>query len=174
MLKIDTETYLIGITRGDSAGIVFGAKDKEGKTYEPQVGNVLKFAVVKKWGGEPLMDIQNTLSSLPTTYAEAAPTEEEYELEPTHYYTKSGTTYTQCTSADAYDSEETYYVLDYSAFWTISITTEDWLENGADKFKFQDYKWDLQLTTSTGADTIIGKTDDIEPTFRVWGEAAEE
>lgn len=174
MLYIDTEEMLIELTRGDSASIVFSAKTKDGKTYEPHVGEILKFAVAKKWGGIPLMEIPNTLGSLPTTYEEASPTQTEYELEPEHYYTESGGTYTQCTSADAYDSNEQYYILDFSEFWTIQIQTSDWLESGEDKFKFADYVWDLQLTTSTGADTIIGKTDDITPTFRVLGEVATE
>ena len=60
-------------------------------------------------------------------------------------------------------------------FWTINITTDDWLDdNGNDKFKFTDYVWDCQVLTSTGAQTIIGKTDDLEPTFTVLGEVAEE
>ena len=59
-------------------------------------------------------------------------------------------------------------------FWTIVIETDDWLENGADVFKFADYVWDCQIETTSGAQTIIGKTDDLEPTFRVLGEVAEE
>ena len=60
-------------------------------------------------------------------------------------------------------------------FWTINIGTDDWFDdNGNDKFKFGDYKYDVQIDTSTGANTIIGKTDDIDPTFRVWEENAKE
>lgn len=59
-------------------------------------------------------------------------------------------------------------------FWTIVIETDHWLENGEDIFKFSDYVWDCQIGTSSGAQTIIGKTDDLEPTFRVLGEVAEE
>lgn len=174
MLYTNTETMLIGITRGDSASIVFSAKTKDGKTYEPHISETLKFAVARKWGAEPMMEIENTLESSPSTYEEASPTQLQYNIEPEHYYTKSGNEYTQCTEADEYDSNEQYYVLDFSEFWTIQIKTEDWLENGNDKFRFTDYAWDLQLTTSTGTDTIIGKTDDVTPVFRVWGEVAEE
>ena len=188
MLNIDTETMLIELTRGDTASIVFSAVDKDGKTYDPSVNDALKFAVAKKVGATPLFEIVNSLTSLPTDYVEVSPTQTEYELEPSHYYTESGGTYTQCTSADAYDSNEQYYIRDFSEFWTIIIGgNNEWYEkdadgnvivdadgNKTDKFKFADYAWDLQLTTSTGADTIIGKTDDISPTFRVLGEVATE
>ena len=56
-----------------------------------------------------------------------------------------------------------------TAFWTVGIEASN-----TKSMKFGDYVWDLQLTTSTGTDTIIGKTDSISPTFRVWGEVAEE
>lgn len=68
-----------------------------------------------------------------------------------------------------------YDGVDENAFWTITIPTEKWLDgSGNDKFKFADYVWDVQLTTSTGSDTIIGKTSDLSPTFRVLGEVAVE
>ena len=129
MLNIDTNTMLIELTRGDSASIVFGAKDKDGNTWNPDsTSDKITFAVSKKWGGENLMSIINT-----------------------------------------YDGSDT------TKFWTINIGTEDWLnDDGSDKFKFADYVYDVQIETSTGADTIIGKTDELNPTFRVWGEAAEE
>lgn len=130
MLNIDTETMLIELTRGDSAAIVFSAVDGDGTTFTPLAGDTIQFAVAKKWGGTPLMLIEN----------EYDPNEE-----------------------DALDK-----------FWTIQIVTDSWLENGEDKFKFTDYVWDCQIGTSTGAQTIIGKTDDLEPTFRVLGEVAEE
>ena len=67
---------------------------------------------------------------------------------------------------------------DEEAFWTIIIGAAGdnfWVdESGADKYKFADYVWDVQLTTSTGVDTIIGKTSDLSPTFRVLGEVATE
>lgn len=62
----------------------------------------------------------------------------------------------------------TYDGSDLDAFWTILIEPEHTSE-----LKFADYVWDLQLTTSSGVDTIIGKTDDISPKFRVWGEVAQ-
>jgi hypothetical protein len=61
MLNIDTTKMLIEITRGDTASIVFSAKDKEGNDWSPtETTDVLKFAVVDKWGNEPLMEIVNT------------------------------------------------------------------------------------------------------------------
>ena len=128
MLEIDTNTMTIAITRGDSASIQFGAKDKDGQTWNPSEGDeTLTFAVAKKWGGEPLMEITNPYSATPST------------------------------------------------FWTITIGTNDWLDDdGADKFKFADYVFDVQVGTSSGAITIIGKTDDLSPTFRVLGEVAPE
>ena len=134
MLNINTETFLIELTRGDSASIVFGAVDKDGNTWNPQyTTDKITFAVAKKFGGEPLMVIEN-----------------EYD----------GTVPPTETSL--------------ANFWTIVINKEDWLDGTEDKFKFQDYVYDVQISTSTGADTIIGQTDEITPTFRVWGEVAEE
>ena len=63
------------------------------------------------------------------------------------------------------------------AFWTIVIGGSFWYEDDGetDKFKFKDYVWDVQLTSSTGqVNTIIGDTSDIHPTFRVLGEVATE
>jgi len=128
MLNINTETMMIELTRGDTASIVFSAVDSEGTTWTPTAGDKLTFSVAKKWGGTPMMVIENE-----------------------------------------YDGES------LEDFWTIVIPTDKWLDdNGADKFKFQDYVYDVQITTSTGTETIIGKTDEITPTFRVWGEASEE
>ena len=62
---------------------------------------------------------------------------------------------------------------DADAFWTIQIQPAD--TNG---LKFGDYAFDVQLTRYNSGDpevdTIIGATDDIKPTFRVWGEVATE
>jgi len=174
MLSINTENFLIEITRGDSASIVFAAVDKDGNVWNPeQTTDKLTFAVAKKWGNEPLMEIVNTYSGNP--YTEVEIDEDTFNADKTKYYTESGGTYTQCENTDSYDSDETYYVMDYASFWTIVIGTEDWLdESGEDKFKFTDYVYDVQVITLSGADTIIGKTDDITPTFRVWGEAGGE
>lgn len=131
MLKIDTETMMIELTRGDSASIVFSAVNDEEVPWNPEYNtDTIQFAVAKKWGGEPLMQIVNT-----------------------------------------YDPDD---VDGLEKFWTINIGTDDWLENGEDVFKFADYVWDCQIGTSEGVQTIIGKTDDLTPTFRVLGEVAEE
>ena len=59
---------------------------------------------------------------------------------------------------------------DAEAFWEITIEPDN--TNG---MKFGDYAFDVQLTHDGGqVDTIIGKTDTISPTFRVWGEVATE
>lgn len=54
-------------------------------------------------------------------------------------------------------------------FWQIDIDSEDTQE-----LDFQDYAWDLQIESGDSVDTIIGKTDDISPVFRVWGEVAQQ
>lgn len=54
-------------------------------------------------------------------------------------------------------------------FWTIIIPSDK-----TNDMKFGDYVFDVQLSNSSGVDTIIGKTDNISPTFRVWGEVATE
>lgn len=135
MLQIDTTTMMIELTRGDSASIVFSAVDGEGNAWNPSATtDKITFAVAKKWGGEPLMVIEN-----------------EYD----------GTTPATTESLEA--------------FWTINIPSSIWLnDSGEDIFKFTDYVYDVQISTSTGVDTIIGKTDTLSPTFRVWGEAAKE
>ena len=62
-----------------------------------------------------------------------------------------------------------------STFWTITIGTNDWLdESGNDLFKFSDYVFDVQVGTSSGNITIIGKTKELNPTFKVLGEVAPE
>lgn len=174
MLAINTDTYLIEITRGDSVSITFSAADKDGNVWNPEeTTDKLTFAVVKKWGAEPLMEKTNTYDGDP--YTEVEIDEDTFNANKTEFYTESGGTYTQCKATDSYNSSATYYVKDYAKFWTIVINKTDWINDaGEDKFKFTDYLYDVQLTTESGADTIIGKTDDITPTFRVWGEAANE
>ena len=61
MFNINTETYLIELTRGDSATIIFGAKDARGKAYIPVSGDELKFAVAKKVGADPIFEVANTM-----------------------------------------------------------------------------------------------------------------
>lgn len=121
MFEIDTEKFLIEITRGDTASIVFGAKDKEGNDYEPTEGDELKLAVAKKVGADPIFSVVNTMDD---------------------------------------DAEE---------FWTINIPSAVTKE-----MKFADYAYDVQIISGSSVTTIIGKTDTITPTFRVWGEVANE
>ena len=62
-------------------------------------------------------------------------------------------------------------VSDATEFWTITIQPAH-----TNKLKFGDYAFDVQLyrATENEVDTIIGKTDDISPTFRLWGEVSPE
>lgn len=121
MLYIDENKKLIAMTRGDSVSIEFSATvDGTDETYVPTEGDALKFAVAKKWGGDPLFYVRNV-----------------------------------------FDGTDT------DAFWTIEIQPSNTKE-----MKFSDYVWDLQIETSTGTETIIGKTNALNPVFRVWGEVA--
>ena len=54
-------------------------------------------------------------------------------------------------------------------FWQIDIESQHTAE-----LDFQDYAWDLQIESGSSVDTIIGKTDDVSPIFRVWGEIAQQ
>lgn len=119
MFNINTETYLIELTRGDSASIIFGAKDAQGIDYIPVVGDELKFAVAKKVGADPIFEVANTMG----------------------------------------DNAE--------SFWTINIPA-----SVTSDMKFTDYAYDVQLKSGSSVITIIGQTDSITPTFRVWGEVA--
>lgn len=119
MFNINTETYLIELTRGDSASIIFGAKDAQGNDYIPVVGDELKFAVAKKVGADPIFEVANTMGD------------------------------------------------DAESFWTINIPA-----SVTSDMKFTDYAYDVQLKSGSSVTTIIGQTDSITPTFRVWGEVA--
>ena len=119
MFNINTETYLIELTRGDSATIIFGAKDARGHNYIPVVGDELKFAVAKKVGADPIFEVANTMDG------------------------------------------------DAESFWTINIPA-----SVTSDMKFTDYAYDVQLKSGSSVTTIIGQTDSITPTFRVWGEVA--
>ena len=121
MFNINTETYLIELTRGDSASIIFGAKDAQGNDYIPVVGDELKFAVAKKVGADPIFEVANTMGD------------------------------------------------DAESFWTINIPA-----SVTSDMKFTDYAYDVQLKSGASVTTIIGQTDSITPTFRVWGEVAKE
>lgn len=63
MFKVDSENMIIYITRGDSASIIFSAKDKNGEVFHPTAGDRLTFAVAKKFGDEPLIEIINEMGS---------------------------------------------------------------------------------------------------------------
>lgn len=119
MFNINTETYLIELTRGDSASIIFGAKDAQGNNYIPVAGDELKFAVAKKVGADPIFEVANTMDD------------------------------------------------DAESFWTINIPA-----SVTSDMKFTDYAYDVQLKSGSSVTTIIGQTDSITPTFRVWGEVA--
>lgn len=121
MFNINTETYLIELTRGDSASIIFGAKDAQGNDYIPVTGDELKFAVAKKVGADPIFEVANTMGD------------------------------------------------DAESFWTINIPA-----SVTNDMKFTDYAYDVQLKSGSSVTTIIGQTDSITPTFRVWGEVAKE
>ena len=121
MLKIDSEKMIIAMTRGDTANIVFSAVTEQGVEYVPVLNDVLRFAVAKKVGADPLFERTNIMTD------------------------------------------------NASAFWTITIEPND--TNG---LRFGDYAFDVQLTHQGDVDTIIGATDDIKPTFRLWGEVATE
>lgn len=121
MFNINTETYLIELTRGDSASIIFGAKDAQGNDYIPVTGDELKFAVAKKVGADPIFEVANTMGD------------------------------------------------DAESFWTINIPA-----SVTSDMKFTDYAYDVQLKSGSSVTTIIGQTDSITPTFRVWGEVAKE
>lgn len=119
MLKIDTKTMTISMTKGDAEYIVFSAEDDEGQAYVPVAGDMLKFGVAKKVDTDPIFQIENTMDD---------------------------------------DAEE---------FWTIEIEPEHTRE-----LKLGEYVFDVELTTSTGPDTIIGETDEVHPKFILWGDVA--
>lgn len=68
MLKIDSEKMIIAMTRGDTANIVFSAVDDNGQTYNPVANDVLRFAVAKKVGADPLFELTNIMSDDATAF----------------------------------------------------------------------------------------------------------
>ena len=144
MLNVDDNKKLIEITRGDTAYIVFSALDVYGNVWNPISSDDTIKFAVSKKWG------RDPLMTIVNKY-------NPFEI-------------------DAYNQ-----------FWTIVIETDDWLAkdengdvirdengNGTDLFKFKDYVFDVQVTTVTGTETIIGQTSEITPTFRVLGEVATE
>lgn len=69
MLKIDSEKMIIAMTRGDTANIVFSAVSEDGVTYNPVTNDVLRFAVAKKVGADPVFTpITNIMSNDATAF----------------------------------------------------------------------------------------------------------
>ena len=58
---------------------------------------------------------------------------------------------------------------DADEFWTVTIQPAH-----TNSLKFGNYAFDVQLTHGGEVDTIIGVTDELNPTFVVWGEVATE
>lgn len=161
MINIDTETYLIELTRGDDAIIEFTAVDEDGNTYLPEDGDVLTFGVGKARNKDPLFQVTNEFGS----FSLEEPTEAEFNADKTKYFTLSDGVYTRCTASSTYSSSTNYYV---SEFWDIAIVPENTKE-----LKAQTYVWDLQITVNGETHTIIGETDTLDPKFKVWGEVAQ-
>lgn len=161
MININTDTYLIELTRGDNAVIEFTAEDDDGNTYLPETGDVLVFAVAKMRNKDPLFQIENEFGE----FAEASPTQTEFEADPTMYFTHSSGTYTRCSESSTYSSSTQYYT---SKFWDIEIVPENTKE-----MKSNTYVWDLQIEINGEIHTIIGETDTLDPRFKIWGEVAQ-
>ena len=161
MINVETETYLLELTRGDNAVIEFSAKDEDENTYLPDTGDKLVFAVAKARNKEPLFQIPNEFGR----FAQAFPTEAEFNADKTKYFTESSGVYTRCTEDSVYSSVADYYV---SLFWDIAILPEHTKE-----LKAYTYVWDLQIEINGEIHTIIGETDSLNPQFKLWGEVAE-
>lgn len=67
--------------------------------------------------------------------------------------------------SNVYDGDE-------EAWWTIEVGPDDWVKAGSLP-DFGKYVWDLQISTSAGPITIIGKSEELAPKFTVWGEVAD-
>ena len=89
MINIDENKYLIELTRGDNAIISFTAKESDGSTYFPSTGDKLTFAVAKARNKTPLFQTQNEFGDFST----ATPTQEEFESDPTNFFTLVGDEY---------------------------------------------------------------------------------
>ena len=128
MFKVDSENMTIYLTRGDSASIVFSAKDENGQIFHPTANDRLSFSVAKKFGDAPLIEIVTIMQQ------------------------------------------------DEEAFWTINLNADH-----TKNLNFGKYCFDVQLEirdTNSGdlisVNTIIGKTDDISPSFVLWEEISPE
>ena len=63
MFKIDTSTMTIYLTRGNSATIIFSAKDEAGEYFHPAVGDKIIFSAAEKVGMDPVLRLENTMAS---------------------------------------------------------------------------------------------------------------
>ena len=161
MINIDENKYLIEMTRGDNAIISFTAKESDGNTYLPSTGDKLTFAVAKARNKTPLFQTQNEFGEFST----ATPTQEEFESDPTNFFTLVDDEYIRCASTSVYSPSTTYYV---STFWDIEI-----IPSNTKNLKATTYVWDLQLESNGEIMTIIGETDTLNPKFKIWGEVAQ-
>lgn len=160
MVRIDTDTMFIGLTRGDTINLSFSAKEEDGTKYLPVEGDVLTLAVAKKLGGEKLFSKSSEYG-----FSEVEITESEFNAQKDLYYTKAGEVYTRCDSTSSYSALTQYYTQD---MWNVNIEHED-----TEEAEFGKYVWDCQIASGESVTTIIGKTDNLSPTFQIWGEVAE-
>ena len=63
MFRIDKDTMTISLTRGNSATIIFSAKDEEDNDFHPTAGDKIIFEASKKVGDEPVIKIENVMVS---------------------------------------------------------------------------------------------------------------
>lgn len=68
MLKIDSETMTISMTRGDTVDIIFSAVNEEGELFHPTRNDRLIFSVAKKIGEEPIISVSNTMVDSETDF----------------------------------------------------------------------------------------------------------
>lgn len=62
MLKIDSNTMTISMTRGDTVDIIFSAVNEEGNLFHPTKNDRLIFSVAKKLGEDPIICIINEMN----------------------------------------------------------------------------------------------------------------
>lgn len=63
MLKIDSETMTISMTRGDTVDIIFSAINEEGESFHPTRNDRLIFSVARKIGEAPIIVIMNEMTN---------------------------------------------------------------------------------------------------------------
>lgn len=62
MLKIDSQTMTISMTRGDTVDIIFSAVNEEGDAFHPTKNDRLIFSVARKLGEEPIICVVNEMN----------------------------------------------------------------------------------------------------------------